>query len=237
MPEAVLNWQFSDRFSALKRRIEPKLAEGVKLQINDSLEPGLYGRIRIPKRRAPMIVELEPQQSDTLAELVAAHEYFHAELLAEGFPMTCPTPGHEDWVDVMEEFDAMFHDPLVFERMEQFGYDVTPEYRRHVRSNKRQLKRIPEMPSENDWADYCHKTFLYVGACIELPPPYRNRFDRFFHKRYPQFATQASNLMVLLDESPFDTPASCRALMRRVLHQYGLGNILQLYCPGSWLAA
>ena len=236
MPVRVLNWWFSDLFQCLKKRIEDRVPLEIILQLDRSLRPGVHGVLEVPYQGGPLTIHINPSQSATLAELSAAHEYFHIELLSEGFPHAIPTSGHDTWRDVAGRFFDTFQDPLVFSRMEKFGYSVRTEYRRLIRHHRKQLETTYSMPGRDNWLEYCWHTFGYVGSYIELPPRYRQEFASLFQERYPQLAKEAGPLVSTLESTKFDNPADCAQLMRQVLRQYNLQGILQLYYP-PWSSA
>lgn len=236
MPVRVLNWWFSDLFQCLKRRIEDRVPVEITLQLDRSLRPSVHGVLEVPYQGGPLTIHINPSQTTTLAELSLAHEYFHIELLSEGFPGVVVAPGRDAWQGVATKILDTFQNPLVFQRMQKFGYDVRPEYCRRIHNHRRQLSRTCPAPGPHNWLDYCLWIFRYSVSYIELPSPSREEFASLFQQRYPQLAREAGPLVSTLESTKFDNPADCARLMGQVLRQYNLQGILQLYSP-PWSSA
>lgn len=156
-----------------------------------------------------------------------AHEIEHFVLDTEGFPLV----GSSNQFEVLSSaLNSMVADPIVDSRLQQFGFDLLPDYKKDIVSMRSQLENRPIAPSDN--INVMHWVFNYVGYILEWELlNARGEFDEFqawFDARYPGIAHKSRKVLAMVKRIGNDTPAKQRRLYGEIASRYNLRGVLIL---------
>jgi len=189
------------------------------LGINFRVTRSCTGEVRIRLRRFP------PQPTDAV---MVAHELVHLVIASRGFPFT------EAWQEfeyISSAINSMVHDPHVSGILLEYGLDPYPAFRQVISRAKRTLEKEAQSPTDRSkrlhWSVNCVSRVLVSRALGKSAEALANRFLSWFNARYPDLAPMNDKLLLLVEETGFDTPASMQELLAGIIREYRLeGKVL-----------
>jgi len=199
----------------------PGIGVRIQWERDTSLPPGIdfhvtrscTGDARIRLRRFP------PQPTDAVT---VAHELVHLVLDSRGFPAI----GGQRFEKISSAINSMVHDPHVFRILLEYGLDPYPAFRQDIDRAKRTLERESQSPTGRFgqllWSVNCVSQVLESRVLGKSAEALANRFLSWFNARYPDLAPMNDKLLLLVEETGFDTPASMRELLAGIIREYGL---------------
>jgi len=171
------------------------------------------GEVRIRLRRFP------PQPRDAV---LIAHELAHLLLDSRVFPST----RGPEFENISSAINSLVHYPHVFRILLEYGLDTYPAFRREINRDKRTLGRERRSPADHfqqmHWSVNCVSKVLESRALGKRAEALANRFLSWFNARYPDLVSMNDRLLLLVEETGFDTPASMREPLAGIICEYGL---------------
>ena len=123
----------------------------------------------------------------------------------------------------------MIHGPLVIRRLTAYGFDFRPLHQQRTREAVSELSTVPTPTLHLDTTLWM---FNYVGRLLEwevISTPSDDvvgDFQSWFDYRFPTIASNGQELFAFVKSGGTDTPAKQAILFRKIIANYGLGEIV-----------
>lgn len=132
--------------------------------------------------------------------------------------------------NIASAINSALHDPMVHSELATFGYagdEAREEFRREIRSSRRQLEKIKQNPVHpHDKAAWAMR---YIGRVLDhenAPDSENDSFESWFAARFPEVTREGKELLGIFHEIGFDTPETMRLCMLQVVVRYGLQSVV-----------
>lgn len=216
----------SQRFADFYTAERPKIGTRVYWAKDEKLPEGIWGRSswldtgEAVVRQASIPVPVD-------RDYAVAHELEHLVLGAEGFPLTGSARKNED---ISSALNSMLHDPLVHERLEAYAFrdDIASEYEDDSSEARRQLKNLAGPVNRTQsirWAlNYAGNLFDWRQLNGTESDP--SEFQKWFSARFPAIASDAQDLVAMVDRIGYDTPERMRVALLAILERYTLRDLV-----------
>lgn len=214
-----------EQFKRVYDSERPKVRKPVVWVLDRSLPDGLWGRNTTTDRahflRFPILPIPETEGQNV------AHELIHLVVDGEGFPGI----GYKNrqLENLAAALSSAFHDPLVHLRLEDYGYDLSPELHDELAKFERELGRFcTPLPPPSNQVDRLHWTFNFLQQIIEWDrqtrgsPASDNDVLAWIALQYPGMFMEAVALEKMSKRYGYDTPEKLQRLFVAILNRYAM---------------